>query len=50
MVKLEKSIMIKAPVERVFSFMADPKNLPEVWPSMVEVKDIQPAPSRRVQF
>jgi uncharacterized membrane protein len=28
----------------VFSFMTNPVNLPEVWPSMVEVKDVKPAP------
>ncbi len=45
MAKLEKSVTIKAPVEKVFDFMADPKNYPEVWPSMVEVKDVQPSPT-----
>jgi uncharacterized membrane protein len=45
MAKLEKSVMIKAPVEKVFAFMADPKNYPEIWPSMVEVKDVKPLPA-----
>jgi len=45
MAKLEKSVTIKAPVKKVFNFMADPKNFPEVWPSMVEVRDIQPSPT-----
>ncbi len=41
MAKLEKSVMIKAPVEKVFDFMADANNFPEIWPSMVEVRDVQ---------
>jgi uncharacterized membrane protein len=44
MAKLEKSVTIKAPVEKVFDYMHNPKNLPEIWPSMIEVRDIQPSP------
>ena len=43
MAKLQKSITINAPVEKVFAYLHDPKNLPEIWPSMVEIKDVQPA-------
>jgi uncharacterized membrane protein len=45
MAKITKTITINAPVEKVFSFMTNPVNLPEVWPSMVEVKDVKPAPA-----
>ena len=41
MAKISRSIEIDAPVERVFSFMTDPNNMPEVWPSMVEVKNVE---------
>ena len=44
MVKLEKTVTIKAPVEKVFEYLGYPKNLPEIWPSMIEVRDIQPSP------
>lgn len=44
MAKITKMINIDAPVDKVFSFMNNPGNLPEIWPSMVEVKDIKPAP------
>ena len=50
MAKLEKSVTIKAPVQKVFDFMADPKNLPEIWPSMVEVKDVQPSSTGGYDF
>lgn len=38
---IEKSIVINAPIEKVFKFMEDPSNLPEIWPSMVEIKNIR---------
>ncbi|MEW5831181.1 MAG: SRPBCC family protein [Chloroflexota bacterium] len=44
MVKLQRAITIHAPVDRVFAYMNDPCNLPEIWPSMVEVKDVKPNP------
>lgn len=45
MAKIEKSILISAPVERVFAFMAMPENLPEIWPSLQEVRNVQPLPN-----
>jgi len=50
MAKIEKSVTIKTPVEKVFGFMADPKNLPEVMPSMVEVRDVQPLGADKYKF
>jgi len=37
-IKMNKSIFINAKVEKVFAYVEDPSNLPEVWPSMAEVK------------
>ena len=45
MVKTVKSITIKAPVEKVFDYISEPTNLPEIWPSVVEIKDVQKLPS-----
>ncbi len=45
MAKLQKSGLIKPPVEKVFEYIVDPNNLPEIWPSLLEVKDVQRAPS-----
>lgn len=50
MAKAERSIVIHAPVEKVFDFAADPSHLPEFWPSMIEVKDIQPLPNGGHRF
>jgi uncharacterized protein YndB with AHSA1/START domain len=44
MAKIEKTITISAPVEKVFGYIADPSNMPEIWPSLVEIKDVQPHP------
>jgi uncharacterized membrane protein len=41
---VEKSILINVPVESVFAYWSQPTNHPEVWPSLVEVKDVQPLP------
>ena len=39
MAKVQKNILIHASTDKVFAFMNDPRNLPEIWPSMVEVKN-----------
>jgi len=44
MVKVEKSVVLKAPVEKVFDFMADPKVNVEIMPSMVDVRDVEDPP------
>jgi carbon monoxide dehydrogenase subunit G len=43
MQKIHKSTHIHAPVEKVFAFMNDPRNLPEVWPAMIETRDLTPS-------
>jgi len=44
MTKVERAITINAPVEKVFDYMTEASNLPEIWPSMVEVKDVKRTP------
>lgn len=44
MTKVERAITINAPVEKVFDYMTEATNLPEIWPSMVEVKDVKRTP------
>jgi uncharacterized membrane protein len=45
MSKLEKSITINAPVEKVFDYINNQTNLPEIWPSLIEVTDMKPLPN-----
>ncbi len=44
MATAKKSIKINAPVEKVFKYLT-PENLPEIWPSLVEVKNIKELPN-----
>jgi len=36
-----RDIRVEAPVERVFDFLLDPNNLPEIWPNVIEVKTVK---------
>jgi uncharacterized protein YndB with AHSA1/START domain len=50
MAKLEKSIFINAPAEKVFGYINMPANLPEIWPSMIEATDIEKLPNGGNRF
>jgi len=41
---IKRSIVIEAPLKQVFAYVDDPVHLLEIWPSMVEVKEVQPLP------
>ena len=45
MAKVSKSILINAPVEKVFRYCTDQTNMPEIWPSMVENKVLERLPN-----
>ena len=45
MATIRRSISIHAPVDRVFDYVADPTHLPEVWPSLVEVRNVEDHPT-----
>lgn len=47
---LEKDITIKAPVGAVFGFVDDPGNLPTIWPSLYEIKDVATLPNGGHKF
>lgn len=50
MAKVKKTITINAPVEKVFKFMNEPTNLPEIWPSFIEAKDVKRLPNSGNSF
>ena len=51
MAKITRTFTINAPVEKVFSFAAeDPTNLPKIYPSLIEVKNIKPSPAGGYNF
>jgi uncharacterized membrane protein len=50
MARVIKSISIEAPVEKVFGYFDDPTNLPEVWPSLLEVSEVKRLPNGGSSF
>ena len=52
MVKVNKSIIINAPIEKIFKYATEPSNLPEIWPSLVENKLVERLPNggNKTQF
>ena len=46
--KAVKSITIKSPVEKIFDYISEPTNLPEIWPSLMEIKDVQRLPDGNI--
>lgn len=47
---VRKSVLIEAPVARAWEYMLDPAHLPEIWPSMVEVKNAEVRPDGSHSF
>jgi len=45
MTTAKKSIIVNAPLEKVFQYLDDPLSMLEYWPSMVDVRDIQVLPN-----
>ncbi|MFC1952169.1 SRPBCC family protein [Chloroflexota bacterium] len=45
MAKIEKEVTLHAPIEKIFSYISMPSNMLEFWPSLMEVKDVQPLPN-----
>ena len=39
-----EAITVLASVDKVFSYLSDPNNLPEFWPSLVKIMDVHPLP------
>ena len=40
-----EAVTINAPVEKIFNYLSKPKNLPEFWPSLVKITDVQSLPN-----
>ena len=38
---ITREIRVNTSVERVFDFLVDPHNLPEIWPNIIEVKNVK---------
>ena len=44
MERIKRTAFIEAPPAKVFGYLMDPRNLPEIWPSMVEVSNVKTRP------
>ena len=50
MAKINKEIMINAPLEKIFDFVDNPDNLGRIWPSLLVVKNKQLLPNGGSSF
>jgi uncharacterized membrane protein len=45
MATIRRAITVRAPVARVFDYLADPTHLPALWPSLVAVRNVVATPA-----
>ncbi|MFC1902345.1 SRPBCC family protein [Chloroflexota bacterium] len=45
MLRIDEEFILELPVEKIFDYVHEPRNLPEIWSSLIEVKDIQALPN-----
>lgn len=50
MVKVERTITIHAPAKKVFDYIAGTTTLLEVWPGMIEAKNVKALPNGGHRF
>ena len=49
MEKIRRTVHVEAPPSKVYGYLLDPRNLPEIWPSMVEVSNVKSKPDGTTQ-
>ena len=50
MARVERSVRISTPVEKVFEYVSDPTNLAEIWPSFIEAKNVEKVTTGGYEF
>ena len=43
------SIIINAPIKKIFDYLSEPTNQLEIWPSLMEIKDVQRFPDGKTK-
>jgi len=50
MARMKKTIVINAPAEKIFNYIADPANPPSIWPSLEQIKEVVSLPCGGTSF
>jgi len=50
MTTVDKEVWLEAPIERIFSYINEPSNHPEYWPSLMEVNNVKSLPNGGYSF
>ena len=50
MARIVKTVTIDAPVEEVFGYVEEPANVPEYWPSVIKVRDVEQLPNGGTKY
>ena len=50
MTLIENTIVVERPPEVVGAYLADPTHLPEIWPSLVDVRDVERLPNGGARY
>ncbi len=45
MARVEKAAIVNAPIRKIFGYINAPRNWLEVWPSLMEISDVQSLPN-----
>lgn len=45
MMAIDREVLIEAPIELIFDYVSDPRNLPEFWSSLIKIKDVECLPN-----
>jgi len=41
MTEISKEILIEASVEKIYNYVSEPKNIPQFWPGVLEIKNVK---------
>ena len=45
MTRIDGEVILEVPMEKIFGYISEPRNLPEFWSSVIEVKDVKSLPN-----
>ena len=45
MTRIDKEVMLEVPIEKIFGYISNPRNMPEFWSNLMEIKDVKSLPN-----